>query len=378
MIPATWQKATIGELCQMVKGKAPIMKTKPGAYPLVTMGEEHKTADHYQLDGEAVCVPMISSFGHGKPGLKRVHYVQGKFAVSNLLTALVVKDRSRLSTRYLALYLNTFKDQLIVPLQTGAANMSLRPEKLAGVPVHYPSPEEQERLVRLLDEAETLRRLRARADERAAELIPAIFHELFGDLARNERGWNKSKIGNFTTVKTGGTPSRAKPAFFNGQIPWVKTAEVISSIIYDTEEKISDEGLRSSNCEILPIDTILIAMYGQGLTRGRSAKLGIPATTNQACAAILPSSAVDSDYLWSYLKLSYYRLRALGRGGNQPNLNLSMIKEFEITLPPLPLQREFAARVASFDKLRTLQAQSQARLDALFDSMLARAFAEEL
>ena len=90
MIPATWQKATIVELCQMVKGKAPIMKTKPGAYPLVTMGAEHKTADHYQLDSEAVCVPMISSFGHGKPGLKRVHYVQGKFAVSNLLTVLVV------------------------------------------------------------------------------------------------------------------------------------------------------------------------------------------------------------------------------------------------------------------------------------------------
>lgn len=144
MIHETWNNATIGELCQMVKGKSPIMKTKPGEYPLVTMGVEHKTADKFELDTEAVCVPMISSFGHGKPGLKRVHYIKGKFALSNILTALIVKEPNILSTKYLALYLQTFKDQLIVPLQTGAANMSLRPEKLAGVPVYFPPLKEQE------------------------------------------------------------------------------------------------------------------------------------------------------------------------------------------------------------------------------------------
>ena len=84
MIPETWEKATIGELCQMVKGKTPIMKTPPGNYPLVTMGEEHKSANKYDMDAEAVCVPMISSYGHGKPGLKRVHYIKG-----NRLTSFI-------------------------------------------------------------------------------------------------------------------------------------------------------------------------------------------------------------------------------------------------------------------------------------------------
>ena len=66
-------RASLGELCTLVKGTSPISKTPPGAYPLITTGEEHRTAESYQLDGEAVCIPLISSTGHGHASLKRVH-----------------------------------------------------------------------------------------------------------------------------------------------------------------------------------------------------------------------------------------------------------------------------------------------------------------
>jgi type I restriction enzyme S subunit len=132
--------------------------------------------------------------------------------------------------------------------------------------------------------------------------------------------------------------------------------------------------LKASNCEVFPVGTILIAMYGQGLTRGRTGKLGIPATTNQACAAILPSPKINTDYLWTFLKLSYNEIRDLGRGGNQPNLNLSMVRDLVIPVPPLSLQEEFAGVVARVESLRGRMGESERQVEGLFESLLAEAF----
>src|SRR6266540_923376 len=138
------QRASLGELCTLVKGTSPISKTAAGPYPLVTTGENHKTAGNFQFDAEAACIPIISSTGHGHASLKRVHYQSGKFALANLLVAAMVKDHSALSTKFLARYLMWTKDRLIVPLMTGAANMSLSIDRLATVPVEFPALAEQE------------------------------------------------------------------------------------------------------------------------------------------------------------------------------------------------------------------------------------------
>jgi hypothetical protein len=84
------QRASLGELCMLVKGTSPISKTPPGQYPLVTTGEGHKAAASFQFDTEGVCIPLISSTGHGHASLKRVHYQSGKFALANLLASALV------------------------------------------------------------------------------------------------------------------------------------------------------------------------------------------------------------------------------------------------------------------------------------------------
>jgi type I restriction enzyme S subunit len=151
------QRAPLSELCRLVKGASPISKTPPGPFPLVTTGEDRKTANSFQFDTEAVCVPLISSTGHGHASLKRIHYQSGKFALANLLAAALVKDDSALSPKFLARYLNFTKDRLIVPLMTGAANMSISIDRLATVPVVFPQLPEQERIVQVLNEADELR-----------------------------------------------------------------------------------------------------------------------------------------------------------------------------------------------------------------------------
>ena len=136
---------------------------------------------------------------------------------------------------------------------------------------------------------------------------------------------------------SGGTPSRSIGSYYGGDIPWIKTGEVLDDIIYDTEEKITQEAINNSSAKLYPKGSIVIAMYGQGLTRGRTAKLGIDATTNQACLVLynINTDKVLPDYLWYYLQGEYHRLRALAYGNNQPNLNAGIINNYPIVLPPI-------------------------------------------
>ena len=98
--------------------------------------------------------------------------------------------------------------------------------------------------------------------------------------------WSNSKIDDIAVVTSGGTPSRSNLTFWDGNIPWVTTSLVDFNIIQSAEEFITQKGLDNSSAKLFPKNTILMAMYGQGITRGKVAILGIDATTNQACAAI--------------------------------------------------------------------------------------------
>lgn len=154
-------------------------------------------------------------------------------------------------------------------------------------------------------------------------------------------------------VGSGGTPSRNHPEYYkDGNIPWVKTTEVTDEIISDSEEKITKKGLDNSSAKLYEPNSLIIAMYGQGQTRGRTAKLAIQATTNQACAVLydIDTNQVDIDYLWFYFQNEYERIRELASRNNQPNLNAGMIKSYPIVLPPLSVQREIVSHINQIKK----------------------------
>ena len=149
-------------------------------------------------------------------------------------------------------------------------------------------------------------------------------------------------------IGSGGTPFRRNNTYFGGSIPWVKTTEVKNEEITSTEETLTEEGLKNSSAKIYPKGSLIIAMYGQGATRGRTAKLGIDAATNQACAVLSNiSKDIETNFLWYFLMSQYEAMRALASGNNQPNLNADMIANLKIPVPPLPVQREIMERVAS-------------------------------
>src|SRR3989338_658543 len=121
-------------------------------------------------------------------------------------------------------------------------------------------------------------------------------------------------LGDHVLITSGGTPARDTPEYWNGRVPWVKTGEINYRPIMETEEYITEAGLQNSSAKLLPPGTLLLAMYGQGVTRGKVALLGIQAATNQACAALFPSDRLDSGYLHAFFPFAYERVRSLGHG----------------------------------------------------------------
>jgi type I restriction enzyme S subunit len=151
-------------------------------------------------------------------------------------------------------------------------------------------------------------------------------------------------------VTSGGTPSTKRPEYYGGTIPWLRTQEVDFKPIYSTELFITEDGLNNSSAKWIPEKTVIVAMYGA--TAGRSAITKIALTTNQACCNLIIDEA-QADYRFVYysLRLRYEELEGLAKGSAQTNLNAGIIKEFEIPLPPLPVQRRIADILSEYDDL---------------------------
>ena len=197
------------------------------------------------------------------------------------------------------------------------------------------------------------------------DLIKARLVEMFGSIHESTK-YPYIAVKDLTDVISGGTPSRDRSEYwYNGTIPWVKTTELQNDVIKNVDEHITESGLAGSSAKMVPIGTVLVAMYGQGKTRGMTAYLGIEASTNQACACILPSEKIDSMFMWKYFELSYDKLRSLAQGAGQPNLNGNMIKNFQVLVPPIELQKEFVSFVEQVDKSKLMFQKLHQKLNIL-------------
>lgn len=172
-------------------------------------------------------------------------------------------------------------------------------------------------------------------------------------------GWVNATLDDLGNWSSGGTPSRSRADYFDGEISFVKTGDLEDDWLEEIPERISEAGLQNSSAKLFPKGTLLIAMYGA--TIGRTARLSVDAATNQACAALLGNEAnYDSlDFVWAYLRSQLDNFRAAGKGGAQPNISQTFLKSYPIPLPPLPEQRRIVK------KLDTLSARTSTARDHL-------------
>ncbi len=278
---------------------------------------------------------------------------------------------------------------------SGSAQPQITVQAFAKYPIPLLPLVEQQRIVERieslfakLDEAkENLQNVLDGFETRKA----AILHKAFtGELTANWRkqhdvsidSWGKNKLGEINEIGTGGTPSRKIAAYYNGNIPWIKTGEILWNYIYDSEEKITNNAINNSSAKFYSKGTVLVAMYGQGLTRGRAAILAIEATTNQAVCALKPKQVLKSKFLFYYFMENYWKYREKAIGGNQPNYSIKMISKWNINLPTLDEQTEIVRIIddllAKEQQAKELAENALAKIDLIKKSILARAFRGEL
>lgn len=193
--------------------------------------------------------------------------------------------------------------------------------------------------------------------------------------------WKVEALGAHHTVVSGGTPSRSNPDFWNGgSIPWVKTTEVDYCLVNETEEHITQAGLAGSAAKLLQPGTLLMAMYGQGVTRGKVAILGIEAACNQACAAITPSDdSLLPRYLYHFLTWRYDAIRSLAHGGQQQNLNLEIVRDLLVAYPPWrDEQQAIVSILDAIDRKIELHLKKRAVLEDLFKGLLHQLMSGEI
>ncbi|MDH6099605.1 restriction endonuclease subunit S [Anabaenopsis sp. FSS-46] len=195
--------------------------------------------------------------------------------------------------------------------------------------------------------------------------------------------WISCKINSIGNVCNGSTPPRNVEEYWQGVIPWVSSGEVANNIIYETHEKITELGYKNSSVRLLPKGTVLLAMIGQGKTRGQTSILQIEATINQNIAAIiLNHDLVVSEYLWYWFQYQYASTRELGSGSGPQALNCQRVREIPLILAPINEQIKVVECIKyilhQVELIRENYQQATEKLETLNQSILAKAFRGEL
>lgn len=247
---------------------------------------------------------------------------------------------------------------------------------IANIRITFPPLDEQEKIARFLDyktkqideliaKKETL--IEKLDEKRTALITHAVTKGLDVNVPMKDSGiewlgdipesWKIGKLNYFCEIISGGTPDRNNPDFWEGDIPWVKTGEVNYKNIYSTEEYITKEGLNSSSTTLAKPETLLMAMYGQGNTRGRVAILKIEAAFNQACLGIYPLNNLNVYFLYYYLISAYKYIRDTGNESSQMNLSAGLIGKISILTPSLEMQQQIVKfldqKTAQIDEQKT-------------------------
>lgn len=257
---------------------------------------------------------------------------------------------------------------------------------LGGLPVPVPPQDEQRVIVDLLEDHLSRLDAASRAIEdsliRLKALRDSALLSVVADAQRIGQIETRS-LGELARVSSGMTPLRGNKTFSDGgTIPWITSGDLHQGLITKPTQFVTQRALDETSLKIVPAGSLLVAMYGEGKTRGTAAELGLDATTNQACAAITLHEPDLRAWVRLILDANYTGLRRLAAGGVQPNLNLSLIKAIEVPVPPAETRRMLISHITRIDEARERMEEellsAQRRGTNLRRSLLKAAFSGRL
>lgn len=366
-IPEEWELNKISGLYEERNTKVsdtdyrPLSVTKQGIVPQLESAAKSNNGENRKLIKRNDFVINSRSDRRGSCGIS-------EYAGSCSLINIVLKPRGNMNNVY---YNHVFKTETFADEFYKWGNgivddlWSTKWSNMKRIYIMNPSLDEQNRIADFLDrkcaqidaiiagQQEIIEKLKL---YKQSVITEAVTKGLDPDVPMKDSGiewigeipvhWLAPKIKYMASVTSGGTPDRNRPEYWNGNINWLKTGELKNAEIYGSEEKITEEGLANSSAKIFSENTILMAMYGQGKTRGTTALLKVPCSTNQACAGIrLVNKAFSTGYLWKCLIGAYDSIRGKAEGSGQPNLSGDLISDFNLPMPPLKEQKDICAYI---------------------------------
>lgn len=376
----------IGDLCRIVGGGTPSRKNEvfyQGDIPWVTVkdfnglfledAQEHITQDAVGSSATNV-IPADSVLVVTRVGLGKVALTARSVAINQDIKALIPDDR--ILPEYLLWFMVSYAPE-IERIGVGATVKGITLKDLKSIQVPVPTIPEQHRIVDILKRADGIRRLRKQAIQTARELIPALFVDMFGDPATNPKGWERvpfSAVGTLDRGKSKHRPRNA-PILFGGPYPFIQTGEVANSggRIRNYSTTYSEQGLSQSR--LWPKGTLCITIAANIAETG---VLEFDACFPDSVVGFLPGPRVTTDFVQAWLAFLQPTLEANAPQLAQKNINLKILGELPIPIPPIDLQQEFSRRRESVESMIGMQSVSDQQSDNVFQSLLHRAFCGEL
>lgn len=419
-------KYRLGDICTITKGATGIMKAIPGPYTMIALGETDKTHIEYQFDTKAVIIPLVSSTGHGHASMKRVKYCEGKFALGNILCAVIPNDESFVLSKYLHIYLHWNREELLVSQMKGMANVSLPMNRIADVMVTVPSIDKQREIIELekqlvekeieadnlfadqltqlenlnqaiLQEAvqgklvphpndepasELLKRIKAeKATLRQAQgkgkkekpLPPIKPEEISFEIPEN---WVWCRLGEIAELKSGNQYSYPKSD--NG-IMFVKVGDM-NSEGNEIEIKTSSNYFERDsikNSDLIPTGSIIFPKRGGAIaTNKRRLVKREPILVDSNTMAVIPHLEISIEYFYQWF--TTIDLSKLGNDGVIPQVNNKDLNPILFPLPPLSEQKRIVAEIekqlANTKQLKEHIIDNQQATEQLLKALLHQAF----
>ncbi|MEI6501387.1 MAG: restriction endonuclease subunit S [Armatimonadota bacterium] len=373
-----WCTTRMGEFVSLQRGyDLPLTTMRPGSVPVLGSAGVNGHHDVARAAGPGVVIGRSgASFGVA-------HFVARAYWPHN--TVLFVTDFHGNDPRFVY-YLLVKTD--FSGLNSGSAQQSLNRNFVHAIPVSVPPVDVQRKIAAVLSAYDdlienNLRRIRI-LEEMAQTIYSEWFvnfrfpgHEQVPMVDGLPEKWETVRLDAIYDTSSGGTPSRKQSSYFGGTIGWLKTKELNDSFIYDTEEKLTDEGLSNSSAKVFPADAVVVAMYGA--TIGKLGILGAPAATNQACC-VLTQRSVEFGRAYAFLTLLAKRddLIGLRAGAAQQNISQAVIKAFPVLRPSPQVVGAFGATVDPLLDLIGVLSRQTANLHATRDLLLPKLVSGEL
>lgn len=406
-----WETGRLNDVCEVEYGTRVVNKRDGGTtYPVYGGGGATFFMDTFNREN---CF-VVARFAMSE---QCTRFVEGKFFLNDSGLSVKPKNSKEILQEFLNLQLLYLNDQ-IYSLARGTAQKNLDVPNFRNLEIHYPkSLPEQKRIVAILDEAfAAIAKAKANAQQNlqnAKELFESYLQGVFENKGKmSELGfvglkdvrinkdsekeilqssthknhnsdnevWEEKTLGEIAFVKSGGTPSRAKKEYWEGNIAWYSSGELNDLLTKGPERKINDLAINNSNAKLFPKGSLLIGMYDTAALK--MSILDRDGTFNQAIAGVKPNDKIDLTFILHSINSIKPDLLNLRRGVRQKNLSLEKIKNIPIYLPPLKTQKAIVKKLDALNietkKLENIYQQKINDLEELKKSVLQKAFSGEL